>query len=194
MSSIFGHALIGAALGDNVKAKSKAEKIFICLFFVVLSICPDLDYLPTWFLGLEMEPRYSHSIAGLIAIGIIGLAFKKYIFSNQLRNASLVLIFAAPASHVMMDFFVGVHRNPVLWPINSGLYAFEHGILPSAGKLDIGNYYFWRNLAIEFGILIPVAIFVSATGRRLTRHRKLIAFIAIALFLFFGYVGFGLQR
>lgn len=194
MSSIFGHALMGAAIGDNADAKTKTEKIFLCLFFVSLSICLDLDYLPTWFFGLQMEPRYSHSIAGCVVVSLIGLLLKWGVFTHLLRSASLALIAAAPLSHVLLDFFVGVHKNPILWPLSDGLYAFDYGILPSAGRLKVDNYYFWRNLTIEMGMLIPIAIAVSATARNIARKNMIIIFVAMLTLLFFGYVGFGLQR
>jgi len=194
MSSLFGHALIGAAIGENAKTNSKVEKLFLCLFFSVSSICLDLDYLPTWFLGIEMEPRLSHSIGGCFIVAAIGFILSRAAFPESLKSINPLLIFAAPLSHLLMDFFVGVHLNPVFWPFNESVYAFSHGVLPSAGRLHIDNYYFWRNLVIELGILIPIAIAISPTARKLIKRSRTSLLIIASAFLFFGYVGYSLNR
>ena len=192
MSSIFGHALIGASIGDNANPKSKADKAFLYLFFVALSINPDLDYLPTWFFGLNMEPRYSHSVLGCLAISLAGLLLKKYVLVRNLGKVHWFLIVVAPMSHIVLDYFVGVHKNPILWPMSNELFAFSHGVLPSAGKLDFRNYYFWRNLLIELGILIPVA-FILSKKRKIVKNKVSFAVLLVS-FLFFGYMSYGLQR
>jgi hypothetical protein len=194
MSSIIGHLLVGAAIGENIATASKRDKIFLCLFFAALGACPDMDYLPIWWSGFRMDPRYSHSIGACAAIALAALFLKKYVFTHLLRHANILLLLAAPLSHVSMDFLVGVHKNPVFWPLSNEVYAFNHGILPSAGRLDIGNYYFWRNLAIEMGILVPLAVFISATAREKVKKDKSIIAVGAIVFLFFSYIGHGLQR
>ncbi len=194
MSSIFGHALIGAAIGNNVESKSAAEKLTLCLFYVALSIAPDLDYLPTWLLGLNMEPRYSHSLGGCFLISALGLIFAKYCLHRLLTGLSTALIFASPLSHIFLDFMVGVHENPIFWPFINATYASSYGALPSAGRLSIANLYLWRNLAIEIGILFPLALLISATGRRVARKHTAVFVVALASFLLFGYVAHDLHR
>ena len=39
-------------------------------------------------------------------------------------------------------------------------------MLPSAGALDPTNYFFWRNLLIEMGILLPFFALLIAIGGR----------------------------
>lgn len=194
MSSILGHILVGAAIGDNAGANLKKQKVILCLFYVALSIAPDLDYLPNWLFGLNMEPRYSHSVGGCFFISIMGLVPIIYYFGQTLTKASIVLVFASPLSHILLDFMVGVHKNPIFWPFISNTYASNFGVLPSAGRLSITNLYLWRNLVIELGILAPLTLILSATGRHIARNNKLLSATAILSFLFFGYVSHGLHR
>ena len=54
------------------------------------------------------------------------------------------------------------------------------GVLPSAGSLAFGNFYLWRNLLIEVGVLGPVfALLVAASGRR--RFRELLSWTLLIL-------------
>lgn len=193
MSSIIAHSLIGAAIGDNAKAAKTSDKAFLYLFFVALSISPDLDYLAIWLLDVHVDPRYSHSIAGCLLISLVGLFSKRYLFSNKLANAHSALIIITPMSHLVLDYFVGVHKNPLFWPISSELYTFSYGILPSAGRLDITNFYFWRNLAIELGVLVPVAIMLSSSRSRIVENKFWLV-LALLSFLSFGSIGFSLYR
>jgi len=103
-------------------------------------------------------------------------------------------MFAAPLSHVFLDFLVGVHKNPILWPFSDKLYSLNHGILPSAGRLSFGNYYFWRNLVVELGILIPMIAVISPTVRVLVGRSGF--FVSITILIFFSCVFFSycLQR
>lgn len=39
------------------------------------------------------------------------------------------------------------------------------GLLPSAGRLSLDNYYLWRNLLIELGILVPLFGLLVALAR-----------------------------
>jgi inner membrane protein len=194
MSSIFGHALVGAAIGSNIKSNETREKTALCLFYAALSIAPDLDYLPTWFAGLSMEPRYSHSIGGCFFISVLGLVFARLFFTSLLSGLSVALIFLSPLSHILLDFMVGVHKNPLFWPFSSNTYSSSFGVLPSAGRLNLTNFYLWRNFAIETGVLLPVALLISAAGRKSVRNNAVVFVAAILSFIFCGYIAHGLHR
>jgi len=194
MSSIVGHALIGAAIGKNAFSGNRKQEACVYLLFSALSISPDLDYLPTWLFGIDMEPRCSHSIFFALAMSLPVLMLRNYVRSGLLKNISVSLIFMAPLSHVLLDFFVGVHKNPILWPIDSELYTFKYGLLPSAGKLDIRNYYFWRNMAIEIGILGPIALLIVSESRAAILKNKQVSSTMLFIFLSCSFIGFALRR
>lgn len=55
---------------------------------------------------------------------------------------------------------------PLFWPLDGGV-SIPTGVLPSAGSLAFDNYYLWRNLLIEIGVLGPAfALLVAVFGRR----------------------------
>lgn len=190
MSSVFGHALIGLAIGDNARKPGPRG----ALLFAGLAIAPDLDYLLLWFGGIQWEPRNTHSLAAALLLACLG----GLLFRPLMRRAPTLfeglLLLAAPLSHLLLDYLVGVHRNPLLWPLSAKLWAFDWGLLPSAGRFRLGNLYFWRNLVIEFGILLPVALFVSARGRQALKGRPLAIALALAMGLGLAIVGLGLKR
>ncbi len=79
------------------------------------------------------------------------------------RDLFLIALFAG-LSHLAMDTLVGVHRNPLLWPLTDRGFASPVGLLPSAGRPDPANFYFWRNLLIEMGILVPLLFAIRRRG------------------------------
>jgi hypothetical protein len=87
-----------------------------------------------------------------------------------------------------------VYASPLLWPFSDKHFTFAYGVLPSAGRIDIGNYYFWRNLLIEIGILIPVSIAIVPGYRILLFRKKILLVSVAALFLVFVTIGLSLQR
>ncbi|OZG72992.1 hypothetical protein BTA51_13640 [Hahella sp. CCB-MM4] len=192
MSSILGHSLIGAAIASRVDADGR-QKLALMAYFAVLSLSPDVDYLVYWIFDYEIEPRYTHSIGFCLFISMIALAFNRLTGLYFLRNIQFVYLVMSPISHLILDFMVGVHKSPFLWPVFNEAFTSEIGVLPSAGRLDIQNYYFWRNLLIEMGILLPICFWFSAA--KVSRRWSIATAIALlAVMSVSGYVGFHLQR
>ena len=91
----------------------------------------------------------------------------------------------ATMSHALLDFLVGAHPVPLFWPVNAGVTA-PVGLLPSAGSLDPGNFYLWRNLLIELGVLGPTfALLVALVRRRSLRGLAAWALIIAPLWAVF---------
>ncbi len=83
---------------------------------------------------------------------------------------------AAGLSHVLLDLLVGVTPAALVWPFSRATVRLAGGILPSAGRLSLGNPYLYRNLLIEAGVLLPIlgmAILLRAEST--SRARQLIA-------------------
>lgn len=161
MSSLFGHALIGASLGYPQGNGRPIDQMLLGAYFAFLSELPDLDYLVFWFGGYEVEPRYTHSIGFCLFVSALVMVFNRYSGIRLLKILRARYIVLAPISHLILDYLVGVHKSPFLWPLSSEVFAFKIGILPSAGGMSVFNYYFWRNLLIETAILLPIAIYVA---------------------------------
>jgi len=104
------------------------------------------------------------------------------------------LFFMASFSHLALDFFVGVHGNPYLYPFSSSLIVSPLGILPSLGRIDIHNYYFWRNMFLELAIFLPLMLlFIPKIRTYVFRYKLLVVLIAI-IFIVGVLIGVGLDR
>jgi membrane-bound metal-dependent hydrolase YbcI (DUF457 family) len=152
MSSVLAHAAAGitAYLCSNTWADRRSR--WALTPFVFLAICPDLDYVAVWWFDYVPHPRFTHSLPfALIAAVAVHAATRG---SRTARFPAIWLI-AAAASHGMLDVLVGAHAVPLLWPLPAEIQM-PVGVLPSAGALKVGNYYLWRNLVIELGLMLSV--------------------------------------
>lgn len=167
MSSLAGHACAGltAFLCWNARAPAPSPGAVVPLVF--LAVCPDLDYLGVWLLGYGATPRITHSL--LFAL-IMAVALNRMAKAGGVQLA-LPWLLAASVSHPLLDLLVGAHPVPLFWPVQAGVSL--PGVLPSAGALQLGNAYLWRNLLIELGVLLPVfaALVAMARGTPLRRWR-----------------------
>lgn len=132
---------------------------------LALAVLPDLDYLAWWLLRIDTEPRLTHSLA-FVAVAA-GLAWRLLPRRGAApRTGLFMVLLAAAASHLLLDFLVGVHPLPLAWPVWMHGVASPIGLLPSAGRLALDNPYLWRNLLIEAGILGPLIAGAVALRRR----------------------------
>lgn len=170
MSSLIAHLAAGATAYACRRAPPKptldAPLLAAC---VGLAVLPDLDYLLWWAARITVEPRFTHSIG--FAAGSAALAWLLLrgwrTSGRSLRPLPLALtLLAAAASHEVLDFLVGVHPSPWLWPLDRHVFRSPLGLLPSAGRLDLHNPLLWRNLLIELAILGPVMLALCAWRRR----------------------------
>ena len=75
--------------------------------------------------------------------------------SFKMMRIQLVL---AGLSHLGLDLATGVAALPLLFPWHNRLFKLPFGVLPSAGRIQLDNYFLYRNLLIELGVLIPIAV------------------------------------
>lgn len=194
MSSFIAHGIVGAVLANQQEKKSFVEFAVVTLFFIMLSFSPDIDYLLHYLRGEAFSIRYTHSIAYALSISLIALIIREYLFKAYLKTIPVYLFIVAPLSHLILDLLVGVHPNPYFYPFSSETFVFPWGILPSAGHIDLDNYYFWRNTLIELSIFIPLALFTLAGSRIfLSKHKYFIVLLILCLALGI-YVGINLER
>lgn len=169
MSSFLGHALTGIAIAgrnsgntgsyQNAGQKSAWPRPVAGAFCALLAISPDLDYVILWVFGYGTSPRLTHSLGYCFMISSLALMLVRSAIIPQLQGISKVTLYLIPLSHLLLDYLVGVHKNPFFWPLSSHIFTCPVGILPSAGKIALSNMYFWRNLTIEMAILLPVAFY-----------------------------------
>jgi len=161
MSSLIAHVAAGVtAYACRGVAGPRMRNLPLLGACVALAVLPDLDYLLWWQWRLQVEPRITHSLG--FAAGSAGLAWallRGWRPVGAVKPASLAFtLSAAAASHELLDFLVGVHASPWLWPFSSATATSPLGVLPSAARLDLGNVYLWRNLFIELALLGPVML------------------------------------
>ncbi|MEM9770048.1 MAG: metal-dependent hydrolase [Cyanobacteria bacterium P01_D01_bin.73] len=165
MSSFIGHGLAAVTISEAIAPNrrpflSRWRSLIWLGWLIIIAWAPDIDYaVPALTMAQNEGARITHAIASsllLPSITVAGLFFtgfrgqKFYICAWQAILSGL--------SHPVMDWFVGVIALPLFWPLNSALIKAPVGLLPSAGKPHWQNYYFYNNLLIELGILVPLMI------------------------------------
>ncbi len=176
VSSIAGHAAAGITAYLCCNRWACAPSRWAVVPFAFLAVCPDLDYLAVWLLGYAASPRITHSLLFALVASLLVHRLTRRPASARLPTAWLL---AASLSHPLMDLLVGAHPVPLLWPIAAEI-AVPVGLLPSAGALSAGNYYLWRNLIIELGVLLPPFALAVAASRHATPRRVLAWAVGIA--------------
>lgn len=160
MSSFLGHSLAAYSLFslDRRKRPSTLWRAVWLAWLVVLASAPDIDYLvPALAAPAHHGSRITHSIALSMALPLLTVGVLYFVkgLKSQRRLLSICAVLAG-LSHLVLDFLVGVTPLPLLWPLGSEAFASPVGILPSAGRIQLSNYYLYRNVLIEVGVLAPV--------------------------------------
>lgn len=161
MSSLVGHATAGFTVFLCCHHARGASKR-VAVMYVLLAICADVDYLAVWGLGYSAHPRVTHSILFALVASLLARTALRSRDSTTVPIAGLLI---AGLSHPILDLLVGAHGIPMLWPWRTEV-SLAIGVLPSAGTLDPTNYFLWRNLLIELGILLPFFALLIALARR----------------------------
>lgn len=128
------------------------------MWLIVLASAPDVDYLiPALNSRAHQGLRITHSVAFSLVLPLCGVAALGLARRGGPWLKSLcVCASLAGLSHLVLDLLVGVTPLPLLWPFSMATFASPVGILPSAGGVQLWNYYFYRNLVIEMGVLAPL--------------------------------------
>src|SRR5919112_5642444 len=161
MSSFLGHSLVAYSLFslDQWKRPSSRWRAVWLGWLVVLASAPDVDYLvPALASPAHQGSRITHSIAFslILPLSSVGVLYFVKGLKSQRKLLSVCAVLAG-LSHLVLDFLVGVTPLPLLWPLGSAAFSSPVGILPSAGRIQLSNYYLYRNLLIEVGVLAPVS-------------------------------------
>lgn len=110
-----------------------------------------------------------------------------------LRSQQVIL---AGLSHLVLDLLTGVNKLPLLWPFSTESFKLSFGLLPSAGGINLFNYFLYRNLLIEVGVLIPLVIITYFINHfEINNRQKIITLIGLGLIsICFMVWAFGLER
>lgn len=165
MSSFVGHAGAGAATFLAAYRWSNRASRAVLPAAVALAISPDLDYLALWLLHTHGPLRLTHSLLFCLLAALAAWWLLPRLTAVRHDVRLLLVLSAAACSHLLLDWLVGVHGLPLWWPLDHHAYVSPIGVPPSAGRVDVGNRYFWRNLLIECGVLWPMLLAVVALCR-----------------------------
>lgn len=160
MSSFLGHSLAAYSLSSAVRQNpaSTLGRLSWAMWLIALASAPDLDYLISALNSSAHHGiRITHSIAFSLALPLCGCVALHMAMGHERQRGTLSICAAlAGLSHLALDFLVGVTPLPLLWPLSETAFVSPIGVLPSAGRIQILNYYLYRNLLIEVGILAPI--------------------------------------
>ena len=132
------------------------------LGLIAIAWAPDLDHwLPWLHQSAHNDIRITHSILGtqLLPLLTIAALYCCGLRAKALWNLGLQAGLAG-FSQVVLDIAVGIAGLPIFWPLSLFKLKSPIGLLPSAGALDLGNYYFYYNLGIELGVLLPISLVI----------------------------------
>ncbi|NEQ67063.1 MAG: hypothetical protein F6K21_16470 [Symploca sp. SIO2D2] len=196
MSSFIGHSLTAVTIGIAFNSPRKPSLYRLGWYFwlIVISSFPDLDHFIPWLhQSAHQQSRITHSLtfALILPICTIFILTTIGIRGSKLKLYSWQVILAG-LSQVLLDLLVGVVGIPLFYPFSRQNFQLPWGILPSAGKLDLGNYYLYRNLLIEMGVLLPILSLVIIISYRLFPPRQMrVALLGLpsisACFMFWAY-------
>ena len=168
--------------------------LVVSFFFILLAWSPDIDYLINYLRGEAMPIRYTHSIGYILLVVLLSLLFRELFFRKYLKPIPILAFVFASSSHLLLDFLVGVHGNPYLYPFSADIFVAPFGVLPSSGRIDIHNYYFWRNIAIELSIFLPILLLSIPKTREMILRSTFLRLLMSIFFLVGLSVGLGLER
>ncbi len=150
---------------------------------IIAAVLPDLDYVVPWLHPSAHDGlRITHSLlfaALLPTLTLLGLKFAG-VGRRMLKRSGLLLVLAG-FSHLGMDLLVGVTALPLLWPASDRLFRLPFGLLPSAGKLSWVNFYFYYNLLIELGVLLPLIACIFIRKSSLAAQARWVLIVSLLL-------------
>ena len=185
MSSFIGHSLIAITAFKYGDKEYNGRNEFIWLGWLILcALLPDIDYLFTSLQSTNNNGiRITHSIAVSLILPVITIIFLLFKNGRKDIKASAIQVTIAGLSHIILDMMVGVTPDPLFFPFSNTAIKLPIGILPSAGSLNIFNYYFYRNLIIELGILSPVCYLLLTLRNGRSEINKFKITILLTIFL-----------
>ncbi len=188
MSSFIGHSFAGLttyAITQQLQTHRLPQNrrlnwVWLVWLLVIASI-PDIDYLIRALRVQQADQtlRITHSFLGAMLmpgctiLGLWLLGKRRKSFKSQSLQVVLVGL-----SHLLLDLLTGVSALPLLYPFSLQNFRLPIGLLPSAGRIQLSNYFFYRNIFIELGVLVPLSmslLLIVRSARKSGNHLLVIA-------------------
>ncbi len=198
MSSFIGHSLTAVTIYAATRPKEPLTRRDAgwAVWLIVVANVPDVDYAISILSASHHGVRLTHSIGGALFLPLLTVIFLllQGMGGRELGQHTLQLVLAG-VSHIFLDGLVGVTFLPLLWPIYLHQYRLSFGLLPSAGRPSLTNPYFYHNLLIEMGVIIPLYYAILLTRYATpSRQRMLTTFVLLFCSAGFMYWAFTLAR
>ncbi|QTA84455.1 metal-dependent hydrolase [Desulfonema magnum] len=179
MSSFVGHSLAAISIYSLARKSHQpfCHRLLWLFWLIIIACAPDIDYfVPALNSSAHQNLRITHSVvASLVLPFCTILIFVIRGFRREMLLKYGFQAILAGLSHLILDLLVGVTPLPLMWPFVKETFRLPFGILPSAARLDISDYYFYRNIFIELGIFVPLlcSAYPIFHTYPVTRRRKL---------------------
>ncbi|MDJ0713749.1 MAG: hypothetical protein QNJ54_05975 [Prochloraceae cyanobacterium] len=203
MSSFIGHSLAAWTIHKSIgfsphKTPTKLDRLLWLGWLILVAVAPDLDaFIPALHSSAHEGLRITHS---LLSCQILPILTTLFLWIWGLRKRDLLIaglqVSSIGFSQIILDLLVGVTPLPLLWPLSSQIFKLSFGVLPSAGKLHLSNYYLYYNLLIELGVLAPLSYCTCrlSVAKQLTWGDRLTILFLILISARFMYFAYGLSR
>ena len=182
MSSFVGHSLTAVTLYAATRPKKPLIQREIGWFawLIIVANVPDIDYVITSLSTTNHGIRLTFGSTLLLPLLTIVILLAREIGERQLKLFTLQITLAG-LSHTILDGLVGVTFLPFLWPLSSHQYRLPFGILPSAGTPSLTNYYFFHNLLIEMGVMLPLYYAILLRQKTIPSRQSKATMLALLL-------------
>jgi membrane-bound metal-dependent hydrolase YbcI (DUF457 family) len=165
MPSPIAHSLIGICLGasSNEGIINIFQKKYLnYLLIIFISVTPDLDVIPGFFVGLPTKYHHgiTHSFFSAIIFGLL-FSYLIYIFKKKYFFARFLLFAIICSFHIIFDLFsidtgeVNGFGMPIFFPFSSFLYRSSVSLFSSSLTKD---GYLTINSIIRYSNLFPIII------------------------------------
>src|SRR5919199_1061223 len=199
MSSFIGHSLAAISTYSVEKQPASLNKIYWLGWLIIIASAPDIDHIirALHLTFQHQDIRITHSIllslvlpiGTIVVLTLLGCKGRSIIIRSQ-------QVILAGLSHLVLDLLTGVNKIPLLWPLSNEIFKLPFGILPSAGGVNLFNYFLYRNLLIEIGVLAPLVYmaFLISHDKSNTHQQKFLIGGLLLISICFMVGSFSLRR
>jgi inner membrane protein len=196
MSSFIGHSFAGLTTyaitqqiqRDRPPLLNSLNWKWIIWLLLIASI-PDIDYLiPS--LRVQQADHILRITHSFLWVSLLPTFTILRLWSNQGKSYPLqsLQVILVGFSHLLLDLCVGVFPLPLLYPFSTQTFSLPFGLLPSAGRIQLSNYFFYRNLFIELGVLVPLSMSLLLMAQGSTKTNRARSLIASGLAISIGFM------
>jgi inner membrane protein len=168
MSTLIAHLAAGTAIYFCYGRLHSLHTWWAWPCFVLLAVMPDFDYFAIWIFGIRQSVRLTHTLLFCLAMGMAAWMLTRHRHQGGVHSRSLCMagFLLAPVSHLLLDFSVGAHSLPLLWPLMDEELMSPVGVLPGViHTRNVLNPTMWRNFLLETMVLMPVLVLLVARAR-----------------------------